>query len=112
MRNEEIRMGYIITHHLLAGYAVVRRNKDRKKEKTKKRHRPDFTRWDADRGGKNAHFFSIVCRDVREMRVGIQSKGDALTERYTLLRHAAYAAAVALLRVVGVPVRSECPSPS
>jgi len=55
-------MGYIITHHLLVGYAVEKKERP-KKEKTKKRHRPDFTRWDANRDGKNAHFFfSIVCR--------------------------------------------------
>ena len=91
--------------------AVERRNKDRKKKRPRRETRPDFTRWDADRGGKNAHFFFRLYADVRKTRVGIQSKGDALTERYSPLRHAAYAAAVAL-RVVGVPVRSECPSPS
>ena len=46
--------------------------------------------------------------NVREMRVGIQSKGDALTERYN---HAGYVVSVAL-RVVSVPIRSKCPSPS
>ena len=103
-------MGYIITHHLLVGYAVERRNKDRKKKRPRRDTVRTFTRWDADRTGKNAQFFRLYA-DVREMRVGIQSEGDALTERYSPLRHAAYAAAVAP-RVVGVPVRSECPSPS
>jgi len=80
-------MGYsIITHHLLVGYAREKKQRP-KKEKAKKRHRPDFTRWDTDRSGKNALFFFFFFRlyaDVREMRVGIQSKGDALTERYSL----------------------------
>jgi len=108
-------MNGIYHHPSPVGRVRSREKKQRPKtEKAKKRHRPDFTRWEADRTEKNALFFFFFFRlyaDVRKMRVGIQSKGDALTERYSPLRHAAYAAAVAL-RVVGVPVRSECPSPS
>jgi len=80
-------MGYTITHHLLAGCAG-----EREETKTEKRKVQEETPSGLYQMGRRseweerAFFFSIVCR--RKMRVGIQSKGDALTERYSA-RHAA-----------------------
>lgn len=54
--------------------------------------------------------FSVLYGDVRRVRVGVQVKGEGSIIILSL-GHAAYAV-VAVLRVVGVPARSEFPSGS